>query len=233
MNGFALILGFGCSLGLWNMARRSGGQSTPAGLLMLGLALLGARAGYVLLRFPYYNQHPFEITRFSAGGLDGFGALLGGLLGLALASAARRGYFLKLVEETGQLLVPLSLAVWLGCWVQGQAYGAPIPFGALAWLDWAPAGTPHWPLPALAALGLGLVYFWLEGHLLQFRENGRGFLFFLAAALCLLLVSFFRQDEPAPFWNGIRLDILESTLLSLACLAAGLTAWVKFERKVS
>ena len=84
-----------------------------------------------------------------------------------------------------------------------------------------------------AALGLGLVYFWLEGHLLQFRENGRGFLFFLAAALCLLLVSFFRQDEPAPFWNGMRLDILESTLLSLACLAAGLAAWVKFERKVS
>ena len=67
------------------------------------------------------------------------------------------------------------------------------------------------------------------------KGRGRAFLYFLAAVLCLLLVSLFRQDEPAPFWNGMRLDILESTLLSLACLAFSLGAWVKFEfeRKVS
>jgi phosphatidylglycerol---prolipoprotein diacylglyceryl transferase len=233
MNGYAIILGFGCVLSLWNMTRRSGGQLAPVALLIMGLAFLGARAGYVLLRLPYYSQHLLEIPRFSSGGLDGPCAMLAGLLGFALAAAAQRGAFLCLLEETARLVVPLSLAVWLGCWVAGTAYGPPIPFPALAWLDRSPAGLPHWPLPLLAALALGWVSFWLDGHLLRWKDNGRGFFYLLSAALCLLLVSLFRQDEPAPFWNGMRLDILESTLLSLAFLAASLVAWVKIERKLS
>ena len=233
MNGFALILGFGSMLGLWNMARRSSGNLAASGLLMMALSLLGARGGYVLLRLPYYGQHPLDIARFSLGGLDGAGAMLGGFLGLLLAAAARRTAFLHLLEQSARLLAPLCIAAWLGCWLEGAAYGAPIPFPALGWLDWHPMGSPHWPLPALAAAGLLLFYFWLDGRLLRLKDNGRGFFYFLAAALSLLLVSLFRQDEPAPFWNGMRLDILTSTLLSLACLAACLVTWVKFERNGS
>ena len=232
MNGFALILGFGCGLGLWNMARRPAGQQVPAALLMMGLALLGARAAYVLLRLPYYSQQPWEMVHFSAGGLDGPGALLGALLGLAIVGFNRPAVFLQLLEDAARVLVPVVVAAWLGCWLNGAAQGAPSLPASLAWLDWAPTPAAHWPLPALAAVGLLLFYFWLDGCLLWFKDNGRGFIYFFAAAISLLLVSLLRQDQPAPFWIGMRLDILESTLLSLVCLAACLVAWIKFERKV-
>jgi prolipoprotein diacylglyceryltransferase len=235
MNGFALILSCGCMLGLWNINRRSKNQLAPAALLMMGLALLGARASYVLMRLPYYSQHTFEIARFSAGGLDGAGAILGGLLGFGLVATAQHGAFLQLLEESARLFVPVSLAVWLGCWFEGAAYGAMITIPSMTWLDLKPTGAPHWPLPVLGTIGLGMAFFWLDGHLLQLKGRGRGFFYFLAAVLTLLLISLFRQDEPAPFWNGVRLDILEATLLSLAGLAACLAAWVKIEleRKAS
>ena len=232
MNGFALILGFGCVLGLWNMARRPAGQHVPAALLMMGLALLGARAAYVLLRLPFYIQQPWELVHFSAGGLDGPGAMLGALLGLALAGFNRPAAFLRLLEDAARVLVPVVVAAWLGCWLNGAAQGAPSLPASLAWLDWAPAPAAHWPLPALAAVGLMGFYFWLDGRLLGLKDKGRGFVYFLAAAVSLLLVSLLRQDQPAPYWNGMRLDILESTLLSLVCLAASLVVWIKFERKV-
>ena len=232
MNGFSLILGFGCMLGLWNMTRRPAGQYIPAALLMMGLALLGARAGFVFLRLPYYTLHPLETVNFAAGGLDGPGAMVGALLGLALAGFSRPASFFRLLEAVAQGLAPLAAAAWLGCWLSGAADGAPTLPPALSWLDWAPTPAAHWPLPAVAALGLLLFYFWLDGHLLMLKNSGRGFFYFLAAAVSLLVVSLLRQDEPAPFWSGMRLDILESVLLSLACLAACLVVWVKFERKV-
>ena len=143
MNGFALILGFGCVLGLWNMARRPAGQHVPAALLMMGLALLGARAAYVLLRLPFYIQQPWELVHFSAGGLDGPGAMLGALLGLALAGFNRPAAVLRVLEDAARVLVPVVVAAWLGCWLNGAAQGAPSLPASLAWLDWAPAPAAH------------------------------------------------------------------------------------------
>jgi len=53
---------------------------------LLGGVLL-ARAGHVLLHRYYFEIHPDEIIQLSAGGLDWHGALIGGLLGVAIGYA--------------------------------------------------------------------------------------------------------------------------------------------------
>ena len=72
MSTFALLLGLGATLGLWQVARQSPprqvGRWVDVGLAVLAGMLLGARAAYVVLHPAYYATHPGEWWHLWQGG---------------------------------------------------------------------------------------------------------------------------------------------------------------------
>lgn len=136
-------------------------------LVIAAFALLAGRAGFVALNWPYFSEHPAEITSFA--GLSEHVALAGAAIGYWLLTQARQPLStLHLPLSTALLLI--AIAASLGCIPNGCAYGREVFWqtdgaGSLAWLlraDWPDATlthNPRWPAQALLAgwLALGLV----------------------------------------------------------------------------
>jgi prolipoprotein diacylglyceryltransferase len=139
MNLFSICIGLGAALGLYSLARSARpklvNSAIDAGLILLALALAGARTGYVLLHQEYFSSHPGEIAAFWLGGISWVGAAAGLLAGIPLIAwinhiGLREAYRLMIV-----LAVPLAILGWLGAWTSAVGYGPVIP--APAWLAWA------------------------------------------------------------------------------------------------
>lgn len=213
IKAFALLLALGCAGGLFQVtrsAKRSLVQSRfNAGLATLVTSLLAARAVYAGVNWPYFQTHLAEIPAVWQGGLSWPGALLGGLLGLLLASLWQQQSFMASADDLLPLLFSLSLVSWLGCWLEGCAYG-PL---SQAW--WALPALDEWgqisrrlPLQLAGAL-ISLALYWSSAQLQ--RQPGKrrpglvAGLGLAALSLWLLLASLLRAD-PAPTWHGLRLD---------------------------
>jgi phosphatidylglycerol---prolipoprotein diacylglyceryl transferase len=123
----ALVLGITLSLGIG--LRRS--ALRPSTLIDAGLAaclggVIGARIVHVLLNWAYFADNLSEALRPSAGGLDWHGALIGGLLGLALIAGWRKLELRTLLDALSPALPLLAFAGWLGCWAAVCGYGAEV-----------------------------------------------------------------------------------------------------------
>lgn len=226
LNSFAILIGAGAALGLWQIA-----QNAPAlevnnrlrtGWLILLCTLLGARLFYVLFHLDYYIQHPLLVLAVWQGGLSWLGALTGAAAGLLLAARAWGQPVTELADVMMPLLPPVIIAAWLGCWQTGCAYGALAPLGAwwaVPCLDEACNTLLRFPLQPLAAFLLLLYYAWLENRFKNPLPSGsRMLLAVLGLALVMLAASFFR-DDPIQHWQGMRHDFWEALLVALLCLA--------------
>ncbi|MBE5767505.1 MAG: prolipoprotein diacylglyceryl transferase [Clostridiales bacterium] len=87
------------------------------------LALICARAYYVIFTWDYYRVHPDHILRLRDGGIAIYGAILGGMLGALLYAKRAKLSFLTLAD----LVAPgLALGQAIGRWgnfVNQEAYG--------------------------------------------------------------------------------------------------------------
>jgi phosphatidylglycerol:prolipoprotein diacylglycerol transferase len=226
LNIFAILIGAGAALGLWQIA-----QNAPAlevdnrlriGWLILLCTLLGSRLFYVLFHLDYFIQHPLLVLAVWQGGLSWLGALTGAAAGLLLAARAWGQPVTELADVMMPLLPPVIIAAWLGCWQTGCAYGALAPRGAwwaVPCRDEACNTLLRFPLQPLAAISLLLYYAWLENRFKNPLPSGsRMLLAVLGLALVMLAASFLR-DEPAQQWLGMRRDFWEALLVALLCLA--------------
>mgnify|MGYP005849541303 FL=1 len=211
MNLFALLVGLGASLGMWQVH-----LSAPpwhrrvylnAGLLALLGALLGARLFSVAFYWGYYREHVWEIFQLWRGGLSWVGALAGGVLATWLVSRSTRISWKLFADHLSPLLLPLGVMTWLGCWQTGCAYGplaADWGLPGIATLDETGQLLPRVPLQPLAAACLALLLGWVESRRKAFRCPGmRASAFGMAFSLHLLLFTAFRAD-PAPRWFSLR-----------------------------
>ena len=80
--GIAIVLSL--LVGLYGWPSRIRNADAYLGALVLGI--IGARAFHVSLNWDYFTDNRAEIGMIAGGGLDWHGALLGGLLGLALVN---------------------------------------------------------------------------------------------------------------------------------------------------
>jgi prolipoprotein diacylglyceryltransferase len=124
--------------------------------------------------------------------------------------------FAILAEALLPLAATVSLGAWLGCWQAGCAYGPPVDaWWGLPARDELGVISPRWPVQlAGAALTLILLALleWLRlraaapGAAAGSAAAGRtAALGLLGGSLLMLAVSFVRAD-PAPAWQGLRLD---------------------------
>ncbi|MBI5667405.1 MAG: prolipoprotein diacylglyceryl transferase [Chloroflexi bacterium] len=128
----ALAVVVSAMIGVYRMA--AGGHSLPRagaaadaylGALIGGVVL--ARLGHVLLSWDYFGSNLNEIVQLELGGLNWHGAVLGGLIGLHLASRLRRVEVRHLLDALTLGLPLIGLAGWWGCMASACGYGLELP----------------------------------------------------------------------------------------------------------
>jgi prolipoprotein diacylglyceryltransferase len=210
----ALALAIGASVVLSvRRAQQPVGALVDVGLGALAGGLLLARLEHVLLNGNYFAYNVSEAFQLSSGGLDWHGAVIGGLIGGAVAARWRR-VDARAVLDTMTLGLPLmSLAGWYGCWASNCAYGVEV--DTLAHFPaWAVAESAD--IYGIAAPRYNTQVFgqWLSaallvmGAILLWRGWLRGSRFWLILGLFsvgMFVIGFFRGDY-AVVVNGLRLD---------------------------
>ena len=227
MSAFAFLVGLGASLGLWrviqHVPRWQASRWMNSALITLLGCLLGSRIAYVAFHTSYYAAHPMEMVEIWKGGLAWPGAVAGGLLGLVAVALIWRLPFAMLADRLTPLASPLAIAVWLGCWQSGVAYGARLPQGVwwgVPTRDETGAVYTRFPVQPLAALTLVIFFWWLEVKSFPRERPGRlASLAGLGLAVNLLVFSFLRAD-PSQLWGGLRPDVWMALGLGLFCLLA-------------
>jgi prolipoprotein diacylglyceryltransferase len=181
-------------------------------------ALLGGRIGYVLLLWHIYAGEWGRILDIRAGGLDWHGALIGGLIGLALGWRLRaRGHipWARLTDRAAFALPALLLIGWIGCAHAGCAPGAEVrtladhPAWAVTWArDVYGIYAPRYNTPLYGAGLAGLT-------LLVMLRARQGRLWAGAAVIGagMCVIGFWRGD-PAPLAFGVRADQIASALIA-------------------
>lgn len=222
---FSFILAVGAGLGLFSVyqaasPRQAEQRFNAAALALLG-GLIGARLGYVLLNPAAFAGRPLDSARLWLGGMVWPGALLGVLPVMLLLTRRQRVSFAELADGLAPLLPPLAVAVWLGCWHAGYAYGPlarPGDWWALVMVDDSGLRAARLPLQPLAALtllaGFALAQLALRGNL---RPGRTAALFGLVLFAHNLLFSLWIV-EPAPLWRGLRIETAAAALLAPVCL---------------
>ena len=193
----------------------------------VGGGFVGARLLHVIDRWPDYASDPLRALAVQRGGLAIEGAILGGLVGGALAARRYKLPVLSVADAVAPGLVLGQAIGRLGCLVTGDALGGvtTLPWG-ITYLNpysMAPAtGVAYQPVFAYEALWDVAVF----GALWMMRGNARqpGSLF--AAYLALyatgkFLITFLRQEQ---VWV---LGLQEAQLVALLLIAGGAALWLR------
>jgi prolipoprotein diacylglyceryltransferase len=232
VNAYVFFLGAGASLGLLRVAQAApdlmANRQVNRGLLLLLGCLFGARAVYVLERWPYYQVQKAEIIQLLNGGLSAAGAIAGGIVALVLIAFVQRTALFQLADDLILLVPPLAVSIWLGCWLAGCAYG-PLVLPDVWWgvpaADESGLVSTRLPLQPLAAAIL-LASFWLLESRLAPAHPRAGQ---LASLGCLVLglnlvIFLLLRSEPARLWWSVPLDVWVAAVLCLIGLVSAI--WV-------
>ncbi len=216
MYAYPLSIGLGVFFGLawvaWKAPAKASLVRVNAGIWALLGGLVGGRAAFAVLNWGYFAAHPLEALQVFQGGLTWPGVLAGAMLALGGFSALSRQSLRKLADDLIPLAATLVVAAWLGCWLEGCAYGP----AASGW--WGVPASDEWgkialrfPTQLLGAV-LALVTFWLLEYSPAALDRDQRFLPGQTASLGLVVLalqlfglSFLRAD-PALYWAGVRLD---------------------------
>jgi len=123
----ALVMGMALSIGV-GLRRTRLRASLVIDICLAGCVggVIGARIFHVLLNWSYFADNLNEALHPSAGGLDWHGALIGGLIGLALIAWVCKLELRALLDALSPALPLLAFAGWLGCWAAVCGYGAEV-----------------------------------------------------------------------------------------------------------
>jgi phosphatidylglycerol:prolipoprotein diacylglycerol transferase len=192
----------------YRLRRASVGSTFWDGALLVFVASwVGARAYHVIMQWDYYVARPDEIAQIGLGGLAIRGALITGLITLALYARWRRLAFAKLADAAVIGLASSQTIGWAGALVQGANYGvvsdSPM---AIDLPDLYGLVAPRFPLQH-AEIALFAALF-VSLAILAYSKPRPGILFLvygLIACAANAALGFQRGDETAQ-WAGLRID---------------------------
>jgi len=187
--------------------------------------VLLARAAYAGFHWAYYQDHLGQALRVWDGGLAWQGALIGGVIGVAVMGTARRIRVPVALDVLTPGAASLAVFAWLACQPVGCAYGIETyPGDGLLWTlsrDLPNLYGIREPRVAVQLLGAGWSAVLLTGVLVAERNlRWRGTVFALWVTLQSLGafgLGFLRADEMAVV-AGWRVDQAVNLLLAVGGL---------------
>jgi phosphatidylglycerol:prolipoprotein diacylglycerol transferase len=237
--GFFLGLGLAVAVGLSALKARKEGihfeRIIELFFYTVFSAIVGARALFVLINFDFFRQHPWQVLRFSEGGLVFYGGLA---LGVPVAV-----FYLKWnklpVWRWADLFTPyvaLGLAFGrVGCFLAGCCYGkeTSLPWGVTFT---RPASLARLNVPlhptqlyeAAACLAIFVFLTWME------RRRSFGgqvfWLFVLLYAVTRFVIEMVRDDPRGFIWGGL-LSTSQGLGIPLAILSVFMLFYLKRHRR--
>ena len=230
MINFSLLVALGSVLGLaWIVLECSDGEYSRRVNIGIGVlvgALVGARAAYVGANWEYFQGHLVEAFQPWLGGLSWPGALAGGFLAFLLVAWTMGISLGYLADDLLPLLLTLSVAVWLGCWLEGCAYGAETSVGLPTLDEWG-LWKRRFPVQLLGAV-LTITLFWgierLQHRWQHWHPGLAASLGCAGLSLILLGTSALRAD-PYPLYAGVRLETWAAMIFFGISILMGVWAW--------
>lgn len=199
-------------------------QRIDLGAAALVGGLMGARLEFCATHLSYFASHPWQIPAVWLGGLGWAGGALGSLLAILVAGTLAGMAFWRAIDLLALPAAAMSFTVWLGCQIDGCAYG----FHTTAswWTttspDWLGMLAPRWPTQAVGALASLLLFVGLyrsAGLSWIRRRPGRlGCTALAGIAFIALALSLTRADPVAQI-SGLRLDLVEGFIVLVSALA--------------
>jgi phosphatidylglycerol:prolipoprotein diacylglycerol transferase len=119
----ALLIGLGALI--WQGWRTNGEPArwVDAGLMALIFGIIAARAMHVSIHWTFFVEHQRQIVKLWRGGLDWHGAMVGGLLGLALGGLLRRVRYSLLTDTFAPVLPLCATIIHTGCLMASCGHG--------------------------------------------------------------------------------------------------------------
>jgi phosphatidylglycerol:prolipoprotein diacylglycerol transferase len=202
-----------------------------SGLAALVGGIVFGRLGHVLIYLAYFADHTQEMVQVWRGGLDWHGAVLGGLLGLALATRLFDLRF-RQVSDVAAFILPLGAAlIYTGCLMVSCGHGREVsslsdypPFLVAELSDLYGVNAPRLMSPLYGAV-FSLVLL-IAAFLFARQIRREGVRFWLVLAL-LGLVAFgigFTRGDAIPMVGPLRLDQLLDLGIVLVGIAGSLIA---------
>lgn len=229
MTIFSVLLALGAVFGLtWVVYESSPGSqrtSLNAGILVLFSALVGGRMAYVAAHWEYFLDHLIEAPQIWLGGLAWPGALAGGIVGTLIVAWISKISVGVLADRLLPLLVSLSVAIWLGCWMTGCAYGAEVDLGLLTKDEWG-FYKKRIPLQVFSSI-ITVMLFWGIGryrHRMDDLSSGLAASFGLGGLSLILLVTSFLWVDPYPLYNNLRLETWAALIFVVISILGGVLA---------
>jgi phosphatidylglycerol:prolipoprotein diacylglycerol transferase len=223
-------------------------QALDASLAAALGGLIGGRAVYVAAHWAYYGDHLRRALRPWDGGLAWHGALVGGMIALSAYCAIRRTPLRLMLDVLTPGVPLLAICAWLGCLLNGCAYGLETyPGQGLALSEdegllWAlslelPDLYGIWvPRVAVQLLGAGWSAITLAVILVARRRTRfEGLVFPIWLTLYSvgsLGLGFLRADETLPIvsWRADQVADLALALIGATALAASLFGMKRTKR---
>ncbi len=229
VTGYAALVGVGliCSVVIACLAARRRGlkavQALDASLAVALGGLIGARAVYVAANWAYYGDRLRRALRPWDGGLAWHGALVGGLIALLVYCAIRRTSPKLMLDLLTPGVALLTICVWLGCLLNGCAYGLETyPGQGLPWAlslelpDLYGIWAPRVALQLLGAAWGGVVLIAIVVARRRARFEGLGFPLWLTLySLGSFGLGFLRAGE-TPSISGWRVGQVADIALTLS-----------------
>ena len=190
--------------------RREAINPIDIGIIVTGAAIIGARAAFVGAHWSYFAEHITKAFWIWDGGLSWIGAFLGILLALLLITIIRSEPLGELADHLAVPIAILAIAAWLGCFLDGCAYGREFPYkiDLLTTPDIFGVRASRWPTQALGVLYGGvvtLILLYVEPRALP---GGSKFLIALALLSAGMVGLTLVRGDPLLQIAGIRLDTL-------------------------
>jgi phosphatidylglycerol---prolipoprotein diacylglyceryl transferase len=129
---YGVIIGTGVLLGLFLAVRESERRGLPKEtfvdlvLFAVPIAILCARAYYVIFQWDYYSQHLAQIPQIWQGGLAIHGGLIGAIITTIVFAKVRGLSFWKLVDIAApSIILGQAIGRW-GNFMNQEAHGGPV-----------------------------------------------------------------------------------------------------------
>ncbi len=186
-----------------------------AGLLVIACAMVGARAVFVGSHWTYYSQNITESLWFWQGGLSWFGGAIGMFVGMLIFAGIKRKSLGELADVLAIPLAIVATASWLGCLLEGCAYGreistsltvlnAPDLFGQIA---------PRWPTQLVGVLYGAFVILILLYSVNRLPRSGSSFLFSALLISGGLFGLSLTRGDPALYYGDLRMDTVAAGMI--------------------